>query len=45
MHWRHFGGGIKLAGALHRSPVVSEILEYTELIFLKSEKQRPATGI
>lgn len=44
-HWRHFGGGMKLAGALHRSPVVSAILEYTELMILKFEKQRPATGI
>ncbi len=42
-HWRHFGGGMKLAGALHRSLVVFEIL--TELMILKSEKQRPATGI
>ncbi len=44
-HWRHFGGGMKLAGALHSSPVVSAISEYTELMILKSEKQRPATGI
>jgi hypothetical protein len=34
---------MKLAGALHRSLVVFEIL--TELMILKSEKQRPATGI
>jgi hypothetical protein len=36
-HWRHFGGGMKLAGALHRSPVVSAIHRTDDLKVWKTK--------